>query len=133
MIWGSTEALLLSQKRGIPHAHICLCLSKRDKLRVGINSERTNDRIDQMIWGEIPVWHADKTRPKGWRMADKHRSNRWTDEKIMDQESDAEEEAIMEEHFLRQMESEDGEGMDEFNGFKVNFFNYSMLRNGIRK
>ena len=32
-----------------------------------------------MIWGEIPVSSDDQYRPYGWRNADDHRRNRWTE------------------------------------------------------
>ena len=67
----------MSQKRGIPHAHICIRLDKRDKLRRGVNSAMTSDRIDQMIWGEIPVGWNGSYRPPGWRSADLARKFRW--------------------------------------------------------
>ncbi len=67
----------MSQKRGIPHAHICICLDKRDKLKRGVNNAETSDRIDQMIWGEIPVSWNGSYRPPGWRTADLSRKFRW--------------------------------------------------------
>ena len=72
------------QKRGIPHAHICLCLDARDKLRHGTNFQRTNDFVDQMIWAEVPVAAEDDKRPDGWRHADAHRQDRWCCDEIID-------------------------------------------------
>jgi len=65
------------QKRGIPHAHICLCLDRNDKLRKGTDFQRTNDLVDQMIWAEIPVDDGDVNGPAGWRFADIDRKDRW--------------------------------------------------------
>ena len=70
---------ILSQKRGMPHAHICVSLDPRDKLKLGVNNPLSNDRLDQMIWGEIPVSWNSKYRPPGWRTQDDHRSDRWTE------------------------------------------------------
>ena len=90
----------MSQKRGIPHAHICICLHPSAKLRVGVNNQSTNDRIDQMIWGEIPVSCESKYRPRGWRTADSHRTSRWT-EKVEISESDLHKrEVLTEEDFV---------------------------------
>lgn len=66
------------QKRGIPHAHICLCLDKKDKLRRGTDVNRMNDYIDQLIWAEIPVDADDhENAPAAWRIADVGRMDRW--------------------------------------------------------
>lgn len=35
------------QKRGLPHAHMLLCLDDADKIR-------TPDDIDRVVWAEIP-------------------------------------------------------------------------------
>jgi len=71
------------QKRGIPHAHICLCLDRRDKLRKGTDFQRTNDLVDQMIWAEIPVDDGDVNRPAGWRFADIDRKDRWCYDEVI--------------------------------------------------
>ena len=77
----------MSQKRGMPHAHICVSLDPRDKIRLGVNNPKTNDRLDQLIWGEIPVAWNSKYRPAGWRTKDSHRSDRWTEHiKLEDEE-----------------------------------------------
>ena len=63
----------------MPHAHICVSLDPRDKIKLGVNNPLSNDRLDQMIWGEIPVSYNSKYRPPGWRTQDDHRSDRWTE------------------------------------------------------
>ena len=49
-----------------------------------MNNPTTADRIDQLIWGEIPVAHDDQYRPYAWRNTDDHRTSRWTEKVTLD-------------------------------------------------
>ena len=62
--------------RGCPHAHICAFLHPDDKLK------QNADRIDQMIWAEIPLDYGSdefKEYVKEYRREDDHRSHIWKD------------------------------------------------------
>ena len=60
--------------RGVPHCHLVCCLHPDDKIKSDI------DKIDQMIWAEIPIDYDSKeldTYIKEWRDVDKNRTHRW--------------------------------------------------------
>ena len=60
--------------RGVPHAHIVAFLHPDDKLKNDIN------RIDQMIWAEIPIDFNSKECKEyleQYRSSDDHRPHRW--------------------------------------------------------
>ena len=60
--------------RGTPHAHIIVFLHEDDKPKDDI------DKIDQMMWAEIPIDYKSNEFKKyldAWRQADDHRSQRW--------------------------------------------------------
>ncbi len=60
--------------RGVPHAHIVAFLHPDDKLKNDIN------RIDQMIWAEIPIDFNSKECKdylEQYRSSDDHRPQRW--------------------------------------------------------
>ena len=60
--------------RGCPHAHICVFLHEED--RMGDDP----DKIDQMMWAEIPVEYdsmEDEEFLKKYRKSDDHRNHRW--------------------------------------------------------
>ena len=60
--------------RGAPHAHICAFLHPDDKLKQDI------DKIDQMIWAEIPIDYNSgefQTYLKKYRNVDINRTHRW--------------------------------------------------------
>ena len=62
--------------RGCPHAHICAFLHPDDKLK------QNADRIDQMIWTEIPLDYGSdefKEYVKEYRREDDHRTHIWKD------------------------------------------------------
>ena len=109
------------QKRGIPHAHICLCLDRRDKLKKGSDFERANDFVDQMIWAEIPVDDGEKKRPMGWRYGDIDRKDRWCYNEIVDPDrsdvnirDDEDEEQIKMENLMEEL------GQKEMSRFNIN-------------
>ena len=60
--------------RGTPHAHICVFLHEDDKVKTD------PDKIDQMMWAEIPI-DADSIEPdeflKEYRKEDADRPRRW--------------------------------------------------------
>ena len=60
--------------RGTPHAHICVFLHEDDKVKTD------PDKIDQMMWAEIPLEYNSKESDdflKKYRRADDHRTHRW--------------------------------------------------------
>ena len=60
--------------RGVPHCHLVCCLHPDDKIKSDI------DKIDQMIWAEIPIDYDSKELDdyiKEWRDVDKNRTRRW--------------------------------------------------------
>ena len=60
--------------RGVPHCHLVCCLHPDDKIKSDI------DKIDQMIWAEIPIDYDSKELDdyiKQWRDVDKNRTRRW--------------------------------------------------------
>ena len=62
--------------RGCPHAHICVFLHEQDRI------SDDPDKIDQMIWAEIPVEYNSKEGEeflKKYRKSDDHRYQRWKD------------------------------------------------------
>ena len=60
--------------RGTPHAHICIFLHEDDKMKTDA------DKIDQMMWAEIPI-DADSNESeeflKQYRKEDDDRPRRW--------------------------------------------------------
>ena len=60
--------------RGTPHAHICIFLHEDDKVKTD------RDKIDQMMWAEIPI-DNDSNEPqeflKQYRKEDEDRPHRW--------------------------------------------------------
>ena len=72
--------------RGCPHAHICAFLHPDDKLK------QNADRIDQMIWTEIPLDYGSdefKEYVKEYRREDDHRTHVWKD-KLKSEEVESE-------------------------------------------
>ena len=74
--------------RGAPHAHICIFLHEEDRLT------DDSDKIDQMMWAEIPVEYNSKESEeylKKYREFDDHRTHRW---KSLDPQDNQEEKVI---------------------------------------
>ena len=81
--------------RGCPHAHICIFLHEEDRL------EEDTDKIDQMMWAEIPVEYNSKESDEflmKYRRSDDHRTHRW---KFLDPQENKKEEVTLY-HFLDQ-------------------------------
>ena len=93
-----------------------------------MNNPTTADRIDQLIWGEIPVAPDDQYRPYAWRNADDHRTSRWTEKVTLE-----EHEIHKDDEKFSEMLEEQIDGGNPLNSNEISTFNFLCILRSIVK